>query len=189
MTTFAELTDANAPTQTLVIPLSAFKTSYPDRPNGPICVGLRNPSIQDVKEAWEQAAREALRIHRENPIDEQARIEVFNATAIAWLIGVGTCDPNDVHTECAIWRGAPTLVVPRALTPEGARFIYDAIEDFRKYMTPPALEATDDQVLEFALLVLDHPSPSARRMISLLLPDLCELASAPDPIASDEISA
>jgi hypothetical protein len=91
---------------------------------------------------------------------------------IRWIVARGTTDPNDVALPFELWAEAPEDIVKDALTPEGAKAIYDAIERLAIETSPVLEEATLDDVGELFAFAFEAfpkmPPEKAKRVRRLL---------------------
>ena len=155
MTTFSRVEDgARPPYRTLIVPPTAFADDWDQKPKDAVCCGLRLISSGDTVIARAEAAKAAWAAHPHEH-DSEARIESYNDALMRWVVARGTCDPNNTREPWEIWKGMPELMVQQALTPLGARFIFDAIQLLATETSPtvPALERKriDDLIVDFEL--------------------------------------
>lgn len=146
MSVFSQhVTQATPPPSTLVLPPSAFMPTWSDAPKAPICVGLTTLSEIDITGAKQAAATEARRLYP-HPDDGDRRIDAMNDLIFRWIVARGTTDPNDVSQPFELWRTAPEDTVKQALTVEGCRAIFDAIERLAISTSPVTPEADDAEI-------------------------------------------
>lgn len=181
MTTQADLErDVRAPVRTLVVEPASFADEWRGRPSEPVCCGLRRIPADDVENARRQAIETAWQRH---PRKEHiaARREAYNDAVMRWCVARGTCDPNDVTAPWDLWQGMPEDLVFVALTVEGVRFVYDALEAFAIETSPVQREALDEELSGVAGR-LAGASPAvaarARRLLAFAL-DLLPAAKEP----------
>lgn len=118
--------------------------------------------------------------------DEEGRIECFNDTLVRWVVARGTCSPDDVTKPCSLWPALADDIVMEALTPRGARFLFDEIDLMSRELSPVRDEADDDDVemvqdcLGPALEVM---SPATRQAcLRMLIPIIEAIESVQDQL-------
>lgn len=162
------------PLRVVVLPPSAFADDWPQKPSDEVAIGLRFLSQADVDAGRREAMREASGFYaelRDTPIpaDPDASVDVHNDTLVMYAVARGTCDPNDVTKPYFV---AAEDTVKIALTPEGARRIYDELVILTKGYSPGLPAASDADVrslgnrLRRGAIPLDDES---RKLIGYLL--------------------
>jgi hypothetical protein len=146
MANFGEVAKGQkAPLATMVLPPSAFSPAWPDAPTEPVCVGLTLLSDGDAERALPAAMAEAWQVFPRVE-DQPLRYAAAEDILLRYIVARGTTDPNDVSEPPELWSEAPEDIVKHALTIEGVRAIFDALERLRLSTSPAMLEATDEQI-------------------------------------------
>lgn len=186
MSRFSEVAPQTKPApSTLVLPPSAFMPSWPDAPRDDVCVGITLLCEDDITGAKQAAATEAWRLYPRAE-DGSHRIEAMNDLMLRWLVARGTCDPNDVSQPFQLWAVASEDTIKLALTAEGCKAVWDAMERAAISLSPVTPEASPDEVLAvyvYAQSALDRmPEWQAKRVRRLLHFCLTEMTpyAAPD---------
>lgn len=162
------------PLRVVVLPPSAFNDDWADKPADEVAIGLRFIGQADVDAGRREAMREATGYYAELrgaplPVDPEAAVDVHNDALVMHAAARGTCDPNDVTKPYFV---AAEDTVKIALTPEGARRIYDELVILTKGHSPGLPAASDAEVrslgnrLRRGGLSLDDES---RKLIGYLL--------------------
>jgi len=143
--------EAEKPPATLTLTPGFFATLWPGKPKADVCVGLRLVAEEDKQAARGEAARAAWALHpREQDADN--RVDAMNDALMRWIVARGTCDPNDASRPPELWSEAPEDLVKEALTVEGVKGIYDAIEQLELELSPVRREATDEEIDEVIVM-------------------------------------
>jgi hypothetical protein len=145
MTTFSKAQRDIKPPKILVLPPSAFADEWGDKRSTEVAMGLRLVSQGELETGRKEAEREATGFYAELrgtpiPADPHVATDIFNDAIVMHVVACGTCDPNDVTRP--YFRAAPDTVRV-ALTPDGARRIYDEIMLLHKGMSPGYPQASD----------------------------------------------
>lgn len=114
------------PGATLVLPLWVFADEWDEKPDAPVCVGLRLLAENDKIQARSLAAKTASERHPEHGADWT---DCYNDAIQLQLVALGMCDPNDVRKPTELFPYAEDKV-PFALTSKGAAFIFQAIQRY-----------------------------------------------------------
>ena len=183
--------------ETLVLSSNHFSPKWRSRPTDNVAVGIRPLSSADDDYCRSEAARIAWRTLPGRPDDEhhEQRIDVFNDAVMRIAIARAVCDPNDATRPAEIWQGVPEETVGIALTREGVKAIYDAIERVTIALSPVRREATDEEIELLAAIVHDRLSrmPEARaarvRRLAGFLLDECREHDPVDEAPADTSSA
>lgn len=169
------------PPAMLVLTPSFFATEWPGRPDENVCIGLRIVPENEKGIARSEAAREAWNLHPRDE-DRDNRIDAMNDILMRWIIARSACDPNDADRAPELWAAAPEDLVKEALSTEGTKAIFDAIDRLEIENSPVVREATDeeiDEVLVVSRAALAEMSPTkAKRVRRLLGVCLDELIAA-----------
>ncbi len=141
-------TKRQAPKVVEVVP-SAWADTYPKKPAQPVRIGLRRIADGDMRDAREQAAKVAWRVHPQ-PQDEELRIAAFNDHLVLWIVSRATCKPDDVLAP--FW-AMPQDEIPMQLTTQGQRLLYDKFEELKLEDSPLESEATADDLHRLGALL------------------------------------
>jgi hypothetical protein len=140
---------AKAPLDRIILPTSAFNMAWSGAPSAPVCIGITLLSETDMERAQAAAAAEAWQMFP-RPEDAESRINSLQDILLRWIVARGTCDPNDVSRPCELWAEAPDDLIGIALTVEGARALYVAIEKLQIATSPMMTMATDEDIAGFS---------------------------------------
>lgn len=138
------------------VPVSAWASSWRDRPLEEETIGVRPLTEGDVVFARSEAARIALGAHPVPPegtpdVFADERNAAFNDALLRMGASRGTCDPTDASQPWGGWgRHGGDVLVLEALTVEGARLLWDAIERVTIDTSPVMPQATDEEITELA---------------------------------------
>lgn len=180
--------------ETLVLSSRHFSAKWKSRPNEDVCVGVRPLSGADDDYCRAQAARRAWETFpgKLDDANHTQRTDVFNDALMRIAISRATCDPNDAERASEIWNGVPEEAVNVALSREGVKAIYDAIERITIALSPVRREATDEEIELLLAIVHDRLSrmPDARaarvrRLAGFLLDECREYDPEETPVESD----
>lgn len=155
MPAFSEVENQRPPGN-VVVPPSAFATTWGDRPDEDVCIGLRFVADADLEDARVEAYRRACELFPDHKKDEETTtlwIASFQDALVRWIIGRGTCDPNDAMKPWPPWAAAPEDLARDALSDKGAQFIFDAWERMRIAADIGMDEASDEQIDGLPVLV------------------------------------
>lgn len=189
------------PVETLLVPtgrvdgVSGRRVEYwsfkwAARPLEEVCCGVRPLSGADDDYVRAAAASTAWKAFpgEFGDKDHVLRVDVFNDALMRVAITRATCDANDVRRPWDIWGGAPDDVIKVALTRDGVKALYDAIERVSLSLSPVAPRATDEEIdslflcLKSRLEIMPKArADRARRLLRFLL-DEC---AAYDPASVD----
>lgn len=152
MSTFSKLERDKSPPRMVVLQPSAFADDWPLKRGTEVAVGLRFVSQDDLDRGRREAEREAVGFYAEVrgfavPPDKDTAVAVWNDALMMNAIARGTCNPNDVTRP---YFEAADDTVRRALTPEGARRLWDELVILHKGSGPSRPVATDDQIVQLA---------------------------------------
>jgi hypothetical protein len=136
----------NAPPRVVVLPATAWATTYPDRPAGDVDVGLRLYAEADAVLARAAAAQQAWRLHPQDA-DVDERVAAGDGALMAWLVARCTCKPDDAARPFfgGALGGAESLV-PLALTPKGIEWLFDELNRLLLEESPTVPEADDEDL-------------------------------------------
>ncbi|WP_394847403.1 hypothetical protein LZC95_08050 [Pendulispora brunnea] len=131
----------------IVLPPSAFADRWEAKPDAAVAVGLRLLSERDIQVAKAESSKWVDKMYSgaDGVIrDVDKAVESWNDCLVRWACALGTCDPNDVTKP---YFPAAEDVIGDALTSEGLRRIWDALELLHLEESPVAPEATDAEIL------------------------------------------
>lgn len=154
-----------------VAPPTIWHPRWSKRPRSPIAIGLRPLSFGEPTEARSLAADHAWQMHPQDAgSEDELRLEAYNDALVRFVVVRGTCDPNDVEKSLALWEGVGDSLAFLALTADGARWLYDAIEAVTIECSPVQREAEDAELagLEARLREAALPAGKAARVRRLL---------------------
>lgn len=204
MSTFAEV-EAHRPPGHVVVPAEAWATSWEERPEEEVCLGLRYIAEQDLEDARIEALRRAEGLfpnHTQSEEHTKLFVLSFQDGLMRFIIGRGTCDPNDVRRAWDLWSAAPEDMAKETLTDVGAQIIFDAWEKMRLETDIGTSPASDEDIALLPALLRRLPELGSlsrsrelriRRLLRFILEELEGLADVPDapeppPPASSEAS-
>lgn len=134
MTTFSNIEHLRPP-GFVVVPPSAWASTWEERPREEVCIGLRFIPEADLEDARVEAYKRAERLfpaHAESADARELFAQSFNDALLRFIIARGTCDPNDVTQLWEPWSAAAEdIAVEQALTDKGAQLIFDTWEHMR----------------------------------------------------------
>jgi hypothetical protein len=167
----ASIPEARTPVDVVTLSPSAFATKWKGAPRSDVKIGLTLVSSADVETAKTAAGLEAWRIHP-NEADADARYETYTAVLIRWLIARGTSDPENTTRPFYLWKEAPEDIVREALSSEGVKFLWDALDRVWTESSP-VVQEIDESVIVFLVTYFDEaiaamPETKAKRIRRLL---------------------
>lgn len=194
MPAFSQIENQHPPS-VIVVPPEAFASTWSDRPDEDVTIGLRFVPDAQLEDARVEAYRRAERLfpkHEANAEANQLFIATFQDTLLRWIIARGTCDPNNVHKPWYAWSAAPEdIVVEQALTDQGAQLIFDAWERMRLAANIGLAVATDADLALLPELLTRLPAMAEvsrtralrlRRLLRFVLEELESVeVSSPTP--------
>lgn len=186
MPTFAEVADEidRTPPASMIVQPSTFASTWDSRPVQEELVGLRPLSSDDMTYALGEAYRLAMRDHPHDS-DKSGREIAYNENIMRLAIARGTCDPNDLTKAWEVWGGSPEDAVHYALTREGTKSLWDAIERVSIETSPVRAQIDDEDLARLARIVKATLArmPAARsaraRRLFLFLLEECEAFEQP----------
>lgn len=155
MSTFSNVSRNRAPSRTVLLRDAAWAHDYRDRPNGDLAVGLRLLSEADIQTIKRESVKYALDLYSGEdgrPVDLTECNEAYNDALVRWVVGRSCCDPNDV--EASFFK-MEEETVRRGLTSDGARWMFDEYNRFRRETSPTQEQATAADLQALAVLLLD----------------------------------
>jgi hypothetical protein len=138
---------ARKPALVVTMPPEAFADTWQDKPIAPVEIGIRILAERDLQQARSNAARSAWAAHPEDGEAEQ-RAEAYLDGLMAIAVARAACMPDDVAKP---YFGAMAEdTAPLALTSEGVRTLFQAVERVVIGLSPIAPEASDEDIAELA---------------------------------------
>lgn len=188
---------ARRPPAFVVVPVSAFKDDWVDRPREPVAVGLRmvgNKRLEVARAQARKVANAAIKgVDTEDPDDMQLWADAFHHELFLQIVTYGTCDPNDVMADWPLFEVAPEDMAREYLSPDGLKFLFDAWERMRISVDPTQREATDEEVERLPELLRERgagmgrvEAMRARRLIAFVID---RLQAAPAPRTASEATS
>lgn len=171
MTTAKELREQSAkgilaPPRTVTLPATAFATSWLNRPHGPMTVGLRRLSADELLAAEVKGRGRAQEIFPHASPFDPARIETAEIVRFHFILGKALCDPHDYRKN--LWLdqqelaspnmlpvGPSKMVEPMRFTRDGLHRLFDELEILAIEGNPTWPEATDDELEDLGASLLD----------------------------------
>lgn len=135
MSAFSNIVTAQrAPGRTVKAEPWVFADEWPDKPNEPVCFGVRLMSEADKTKAKAVAEELADALHEDgkhsrNPEKVGNWVDAYNDALIRQVAALGVCDPNDVTKAHGLLPYAEDQVRV-ALTSAGARWLFEQIERY-----------------------------------------------------------
>jgi len=173
----SEVERTPAPARIVVLQPSAFADTWPKKPTVEVAIGLRLLSQAEIDVARRNAEREAVGFYEElhgrpRPADPETVGDVYNDAFCMNAVARATCDPNDMALP--YWPYADDQV-RQALTPEGARQIWDEIVILHKGSSGGRQVATDEEVRHLGSLLASggvRLDVEGRKLVAYLLEKL-----------------
>jgi hypothetical protein len=162
---------------TVMLPPSGFADDYDLRPDGPVEIGIREPSSDTLDTARAWAAKKATRRHPGVGSEDPQWYDAFREALMQWIVARCTCKPDDVMVP--YWACAED-VVPIALSPSGLLRLFEECELLRMGIGVLSPELSSDGCAELgAKLITDRPfaalSVSQARYVRRLLARVAEV--------------
>lgn len=152
---FAAPTMRAAPAS-VTLPPSAYADTWEGvKPQGPIVVGVRTLSEDEVEKCRAEAARIAYELHPERQRGDAAdevRREAYADALVRLAVARATCAPDDVARA---YSEIPDDWARHALTADAVRRLWDALERLTIEASPTAPLATDADCAELAALACE----------------------------------
>jgi hypothetical protein len=156
----------HAPPRIVELPPSAFASTWDHRPNGPMQVGLRRISADELLAADIKGKARAHEIFPALSPFDPYRLEVAEIVRFHVILGKALCDPKDVRkplwrdqqelaSDNMLSRGPTGSVEPMRFTRDGLGRLFDELEVLNIEGNPTWPEATDDELEELANSILD----------------------------------
>lgn len=192
MSKFSDLSK-NQPPGSVVVPPLAWAPTWEPRPTTDVCIGLRFVSDRDLEDARIESMRACERLYpdfRTNEVTMELFVASFQDRLIRYIVGYGTCDPNDVTKAWELFAAAPEDIVKDALTDTGHQLIFDAWERMRITTSISITAATDADIGLLPELAKRLPTLAARsrpaeqrlrRLLRFVLEEL-EQVEEPAPV-------
>lgn len=157
MGVFAQLADRRTPPPgTVVVPPSAWAMTWDERPREDVVVGIRPLSESDLVFCRTEAMRLVTGWYDDRLVDaapdgEYERVLAYNDALMRLAVARGTCDPNDAALPWDVWgKHGGDDRVREALTPEGTKMLWDALERTTLSVSPVGAQATDEEIEELS---------------------------------------
>lgn len=160
----------------VVLPVSAWASTYGKRPGTDTAVGLRLPTEAELITAHAEATREA------GARTGEARTFRFQEALVCWTLAASLCDPNDARKPLL---ERADEEVREAFHDETLRHLWHELERLRVAASPVRAELADEEVPALTHLLdtgalATLPAGAAARVRRLLRFCLDELTAA-DP--------
>lgn len=136
MSTYSQSIQTIPASETIDLPVSAWAHSWPSIPRQTVKVGLRLLSSHDYVTARAIADEKVSALHSSFSVDS------YNDALMAYAVARGTCDPHNVAES---WLEAAEDNITMALTADGIRFLWDALERYR-VANSPLIEPWDGEL-------------------------------------------
>jgi len=138
--------DNRKPPRIIVFPPTIFSDTWKSRPTADVAIGIRVPGDYDVSCARANAARIAWDLH---PLeaDVSGRMDAMNDAIMREFCSLGMCSANDVYQA---YFPDQEDDVRMKLTTEGAKRIFDEVEQLQIETSPVHREADDDECVLLA---------------------------------------
>jgi hypothetical protein len=190
VTVASKVVRSKKPPGKIILPPSAFADDWADKPAGDVAIGLRFVSQADADVGRREAEREAVGFYSEMrgthvPTDPETVADIYNDALIMHAVARGTCNPNDV-TE-PYWVAADDQV-KHALTPAGARRIWDELVIMTKSKGPSRRAADPDECKKLGRLLAagvqldDECRKLCAHLLERMPEDLVELPDDEDDV-------
>lgn len=142
--------ESRKPPAMIVVPATAFAPTWRDNPEGDVLVGLRPLSEADLIFCNGEAVKLALQFY---PVGlagaEGPRNTAYHDAQMRYVVSRGTCDPNDVTQPWEHWgKWGGDEIIREALTMNGLKLLWDAIERVTIETSPVEPLATDEDIQE-----------------------------------------
>lgn len=136
--------------ETLLVTAAHFSPRWDGRPREDVACGVRPLTGADDDYCRKAAMQYAWQTFPGSVDDEshEQRTDAFNDALMRFAIARATCDPNDARKGWSVWKGVGDDIVHIALTREGTKAIYDAIERITIATSPVRPEIRDDELDE-----------------------------------------
>lgn len=144
MTAFRALqAAASKPAEVVELQPGHFADTWPDKPKGPVSVGLRLVSEADFQTARAEASRRAWQTFPDEDLDVEERVDCFNDNLAAWVVARATTQPDNAS---APWMELAHDNLQFALTTGGLRFLFDRVVALTIERSPLSPEITDAEM-------------------------------------------
>lgn len=197
MSAFSEVENRRPPGK-VVVPPSAWANAWVDRPEEDVCLGLRFVAESELEDARIEAYRRAKELfpsHDKSEAEDVLFVASFQDALVRWIIGRGTCEPNDSLKPWQLWAAAPEDMPRATLTDKGAHLIFDAWERMRIENDIGTPAATDEDLALLPALLQRLPllrersrtgELRLRRLLRFVLEELesAESKTTDEPTAS-----
>lgn len=134
MSNFSQSIRIVPPPVVVDLPASAWAQTWQSAPTQAVRVGLRLLAANDYTTARAVAADKACTLHPEGPMPARHDFQdAYNDALMIFAVARGTCDPSDISLP---WLEAAEDNLGLALTPDGVRYLWDALERLRVQSSP-----------------------------------------------------
>lgn len=172
MPVFSEVA-ARTPPRVIDLPVNAWSDDWEGKPTGPVKVGLRLLSEEDLI----TARATAMDLARDAHSDAVGRIEAFNDHLMAWAVARSLCRSDDVSEP---YLEAAHENVQIAFTSRGIQRLWEEIEVLHIELSALVAEATDDELAQLAASVTPErlgdlsatKQARVRRLVTYLLDEI-----------------
>lgn len=157
------------------LPPSAYADGWGSKPSAPVRVGLRLISDAEIQTARGEAVRAAMTLHPHADAAQASQdpnwIDAFNDALMRWAVARATCVPEDISKP---FFPVAEDTVKEALTSQGIKALFEALELLVVEQSPLSPEATDEdlgdlvQVLQHGAALTKMPPGEARALRRLL---------------------
>lgn len=141
------------PGRILTVPPTVWASGWAKAPRADIVVGLRLISEGDANGATHEANKHAEKLFPLEPWGLDW-VDARNNFMLRWLVARAVCDPNDIEKAHESLPMAEDLL-QMAITPKGARWLWEEVERYSDEISPMNEPASDDEISTLAAMLLD----------------------------------
>lgn len=196
MSKLRDTTASDLPPRVVPVPPSAFADDWHGRPDSEVAIGLCFVSAEDIDAAMNTALERAESwATNEGRRDEAHFNKVYNEQLIYGIVGRAAVNPNDCTRR---WFPAPCEdSIRRAMTPDGARRLWDELQLLHVGSGVQMPMASDDDIRRLAAILArgiaigaatSAKATEARKFAWYLLEQLGPLDPKATPEDADEIT-
>ena len=153
---------------------SDFADTWGSRPPSAVAVGMRLISDAEESEA-RKVASEAAGALEAGPA---VRLDEYNDTLVAGIVGAALCDPNDLRRDPSEIP-CPRDMLRSALTSRAIRRLFYEYDLLASDLSPAAPMADDDALVAIVEAIAEAPEALTSRARRLLAAVLDEIDSRP----------
>lgn len=151
MATFRAMAAAvSKPAEVVTLSPEHFADTWPQKPAEAVQVGLRLVSEADLQTARAEAARRAWDRFPDEDLDEDERVDAYNAALTTWIVARATCKPDNANQP---WIDMAQDNLPLALTTGGLLTLWHRVEGLVAERSPLSPEATEDDLVRLATAI------------------------------------